>query len=115
MARRMGDGPRVVTANRLRDGVVVYLTGSGEWTEDICGATATDDPDHQQRLAARAAADVSARVVVGPYAVPVAVEGSTPRPLSRRERIRAGGPTVGLGATLRGAIPGVGRRQDGHV
>lgn len=97
MARKAPDGLKVLTANRLRDGAVVYLTDSGAWSEDIRRAAATDDPERQKGFSARVDVEVARRVVVGPYFVPVTLDGDAPCPLSQRERIRADGPTVAFG------------------
>lgn len=73
---------KVVTANRLRDGRVVYLAADG-WSEDIADASLLSEEE------ARA---VASPEVVEPYLIEVA-DGSR-RPVRRRERIRAAGPTV---------------------
>jgi hypothetical protein len=82
---------KVLTANRLVDGVVVYLSPDGRWTHDFAQAA---------RLAPEAAADAlgqaqaQPRMLVGPYLVEV--DGQTVEPRERlRETIRAEGPTVG--------------------
>ncbi len=85
---------QVVTANRLKDGEVVYLTKTGEWSPWLPEAAASDD---QEDLAARmdaAAQAVAARLVVEPYLMPIAEDDRGRRALSQRERIRARGPTV---------------------
>ena len=37
---------QLVTANRLRDGIAVFLTRSGEWSEEIDSAVLALEPDH---------------------------------------------------------------------
>ena len=85
---------RVVTANRLGDGAVVYLTGDGEWSEWIAVARVGADDAEAERLMAVAERAVEEPAVVEPYLIEVAVEGETVRPLRYREVIRATGPTV---------------------
>ena len=81
--------PSVVTANRLIDGIVVYLAREGGWTEEIGRARLAESEDEIKALEAEAAKDVAARKVVAVYPMDVAVKDGTVDPLSVRERIRA--------------------------
>jgi hypothetical protein len=81
--------PSVVTANRLTDGIVVYLASDGGWTEEIGRARLAETEDEVKALEAEAAKDVTARKVVAVYPLDVAVRDGTVDPLSVRERIRA--------------------------
>jgi hypothetical protein len=81
--------PSVVTANRLIDGIVVYLASEGGWTEEIGRARLAETEDEVKALEAEAARDVAARKVVAVYPMDVAVRDGTVDPLSVRERIRA--------------------------
>jgi Protein of unknown function (DUF2849) len=81
--------PSVVTANRLIDGIVVYLASEGGWTEEIGRARLAETEDEVKALEAEAAKDVAARKVVAVYPMDVAVRDGTVDPLSVRERIRA--------------------------
>ena len=92
--------PKIVTANRLRDGAVVYLSAAGEWVETIAEAGVGADAETAEALLAVATTAEQALRVVGPYLMDVAVEDGRPRPLGTREIIRAAGPTV-AGATIR--------------
>ena len=85
---------KVVTANRLRDGEVVYLTAAGEWTERLDGAGPAGTAEREAALLAVAERAVAARFVVDPYAMPVDAADGVLRPLSQREIIRAKGPSV---------------------
>ncbi len=84
---------RIVTANRLDDGLVVYLNGAG-WSERIDDAGVAGDDAAAGRLLARAEGPGQAVRVVDPYLIEVTREGAVPRPVSHREAIRARGPTV---------------------
>ena len=84
---------RIVTANRLDDGLVVYLNGAG-WSERIDDAGVAGDDAAAGRLLARAEGPGQALRVVDPYLIEVTREGAVPRPVSHREAIRARGPTV---------------------
>ena len=81
--------PSVVTANRLIDGIVVYLASDGGWTEEIGRARLAETEDEVKAIEAEAARDVAARKVVAVYPMDVAVRDGTVDPLSVRERIRA--------------------------
>lgn len=85
---------QVATANRLRDGAVVYLTADDTWSTDFAESAVARDAASAERLTAvanRAAAD---QVVVGPYLIEVAQSGGRFEPASTRERIRSRGPSV---------------------
>ena len=81
--------PSVVTANRLGDGIVVYLASDGSWTEEIGRARIAKTQDEVAALEAQAAEAVKARVVVAVYPMDVALHDGAVDPLSVRERIRA--------------------------
>ena len=90
---------QIITANRLGDGHVVYLTLNGDqtgWTTRAQSATvfAADDVDTALK---RAEADEKANIVVGLYATEIT--GKT-EPLGAKESIRAsGGPSIRFGET----------------
>ena len=81
--------PSVVTANRLVDGIVVYLAPDGSWTEDLDRARIASTEEETKMLEEEAAKDVKARKVVAVYPMEVAVKDGVVDPLSVRERIRA--------------------------
>ncbi|WP_020181310.1 DUF2849 domain-containing protein [Methylopila sp. M107] len=86
---------QVVTANRLIDGVVVYLDADGGWSDRIGQAVVLEaDADIEAALATGQKA-VEAQIIVEAYAIDVArdADGAL-RPLRLREVIRAFGPTV---------------------
>ena len=84
---------KIVTANRLDDGLVVYLNGAG-WSERIEDARIAGDDAAADGLLARAEGPGQEIRVIGPYLIEVTREGAAPRPVSNREAIRAQGPTV---------------------
>ncbi len=97
---------QVMTANRLRDGEVVFLTRSGVWKEQIDEAVLALEPQATAALEARAVADEKATLVTGPYLFDAErVEGYI-RATHMRERIRTLGPTVRLD---------LGKQADGTV
>jgi hypothetical protein len=81
---------KALTANRLDDGEVVFLS-RGQWVERFAEADLFDDED--AALAAEGHAKTLVRLLVEPYLIDVApVEGGV-APISYRERLRALGPT----------------------
>ena len=80
---------RAITANRLRDGAVVYLGPQG-WTETLADAVLAEDATP---LLARAESPPHRVVCVGPYAIEIESGDGGPRPLELKERVRALGPT----------------------
>ncbi len=85
---------KVVTANRLREGDVVYLTDTGRWSVHLNESRISDDAGVLDALMAQAEADVAARLIIGPYLMEVIEVDGILQPLSTREIIRAAGPTV---------------------
>ena len=88
---------QVVTANRLRQGDIVYLTAAGTWSPHLNESRASDDKAELDALLAKAAEDVAARLVVAVYAFEVVEIDGILQPLSAREIIRAAGPSVRAG------------------
>jgi hypothetical protein len=89
----MGQTAQVLTANRLREGEVVYWRG-GRWVASLAEAEVFQDATAATGALETAGEDVSARLVVNPYLFGVRTEGSMVRPIEEREIIRAAGPTV---------------------
>lgn len=85
---------QVITANRLRDGLVVYLTGSGSWSERVGDSVVVRSEDEAERRLAIAAASVTDRHVVDPYLIDIVEGDSDIRPKRFREQIRAFGPPI---------------------
>ena len=92
--KRRSTGPVVFTANRLRDGRVVWLAPGDRWSESIGDA---ERYEGEAIEAARAQAEAWAKrqIVVGPYDIAVEPGAGVPSPVTMRERIRALGPSVG--------------------
>lgn len=104
-------GWTVITANRLREGDVVYLADDGGWTTRLTDARAVDTPEDEATLLAVAERAVADQLVVGPYAMAVMREGGVLRPVGRRETIRAQRGPSPLSDTEYRSSQGV----DGHV
>lgn len=82
--------PKVVTANHLLAGDVVYQTATG-WTRDLTQAEIlTDEADADLRLID---ASQQTGVVVGVYLADIALHDGVPTPTHFRETFRATGPS----------------------
>lgn len=86
---------QVVTANRLADGVVVFLTADGGWSEQIGESAVAAGKEEAAALLALGETAERQQRVVAPYLIEVeCVDGRVARAKRFRERIRALGPTV---------------------
>jgi hypothetical protein len=102
--------PDVITANRLTDGLVVFQTVDGRWTEDFNRAAVLPDPQATADALKRAKQDEANNIVVEPYAVAVEERNGHLAPKALREAIRAAGPTIrrDLGKQALGQAPQAG-------
>lgn len=92
MAKNLSGDLQVASANRLADGIVVWLDDAGQWTDRLEHAAVARDPRNAEILLERARAE--SFTVVEPYLVAVAEdEAGALDPLSLREKIRASGLT----------------------
>jgi hypothetical protein len=87
---------QLVTANRLRDGIAVFLTRSGAWSEKIDEAALALEPQAAAALEARAKDDEKATLVTGSYLIDAERRDGRIRAAHIRERMRTLGPTVRL-------------------
>ena len=89
----MEKGPQILTANRLRDGDVVYWR-AGQWVGALADAEVFLAPGEAGAALACAGDAVRDRLVVNPYLFAARVDGDAAHPVEEREIIRAAGPTV---------------------
>lgn len=85
---------QVVIANRLRDGLTVFLAENNAWVEAIEDAAVAPSAERARELLAIGEAAAAANVVVGPYLIGVLEQPGRRTPIEWREAIRARGPTV---------------------
>jgi Protein of unknown function (DUF2849) len=88
-------GPSVVTANRTRDGVVIWRTAAHGWSAELADAAIVRTSDEARELLTEAVADdVGA---IGAYIAPVEIKNSGAiKPGNLREHIRSEGVTIDL-------------------
>lgn len=84
----------ILTANRLGDGIVVFLDFEGAWSESLAEAVVARSPDEVRALEDRGAYDAGRNLVVEPYLVEIREAAGRLEPIRYRERVRAAGPTI---------------------
>jgi hypothetical protein len=84
---------QVLTANRLRDGDVVYWR-DGAWVDHFAAANVFNEKAAADAALEAAQAFVKGRVVVAPYLFAVREDGGRIRAIEEREIIRSEGPSV---------------------
>lgn len=89
MSRRFT--PKVVTANRLLEGDVVYLTVDDRWSPLHSEAELIEDEAHAQMRLLHATAQKL--VVVGAYLADAKAGANGPEPIHFREEFRTRGPS----------------------
>ncbi|MEM7075590.1 MAG: DUF2849 domain-containing protein [Pseudomonadota bacterium] len=83
--------PKVVTANALIEGDVVYQTADDRWTRDLAQAELIEDEDLARLRLAQA--EGRPEEVVGPYLADAAASDAGPQPTHFREEFRRTGPS----------------------
>ena len=86
-------GPQMLTANRLRDGDVLYWK-AGHWVLTLAEGEVFTDPAAADAALAQAQAQLAENKVVAPYLFDVRLDAGRIVPVKEREIIRAAGPTV---------------------
>jgi hypothetical protein len=85
---------QMIIANRLIDGVVVFLGAGDTWVHDIAAGVVIGEDADAQRLLAVAKQHEDRCLVIDPQLIEVAEQDGRIRPVAIREAIRAFGPTV---------------------
>ncbi|MBP2549454.1 hypothetical protein J2858_002377 [Neorhizobium galegae] len=96
---------KVLTANRLTDGIAVWLDAGGTWNEKLQEALVARHAEAVAALEAIGKRDFSANLVVDVNVVEVEEVNGQLRPLRLRERIRAAGPSMDYAAGYPSADP----------
>lgn len=85
---------KILTANDLRNGGVVFATCQGNWSSFISQALVCDDIGTAEKLEMFGRQAVSEQIIVEPFWIAVTIENRIPRPVRFRERLRVCGPSV---------------------
>lgn len=87
---------KVITANRLTDGRVIYRTADAQWSPSLAEAQPLENDEADNALAI---AEGEFGIAVGPYLIDY-TEGEPGGQKWRREGIRLAGPTAGTTRAL---------------
>jgi len=85
---------KVLTANRLTDGISVWLGANGEWTVSLKEAFLARHDDAVAAITAAGDQALADNRVVDVNVIEIEETEHGPRPFRLRERIRADGPTI---------------------
>lgn len=85
---------KVLTANRLTDGLAVWLGPNGEWALSLREAFLARHDDAVNAIEAAGAQALADNRVVDVAVIEIEETATGPRPFRLRERIRADGPTI---------------------
>lgn len=85
---------RVMSANRLADGTIVYLGPDGSWVTHIGEAARLTSDAASDAALAKARASVAANLVLDPLIIDVTDGAEGLRATTLRNAIRALGPTI---------------------
>jgi Protein of unknown function (DUF2849) len=87
---------KVLTANRLSDGIAVWYAAPQKWVEDVTQAKQVSDKEGIAALEAVAAETIAKGQYCDVVFIDVEEADGSLRPVKLRERIRADGPTIRL-------------------
>jgi hypothetical protein len=102
---------KVISANRLADGIVVYAGRDGSWSEQLSQAKIFPSKAEAEAGLLVAQNDAKRNLVVEPVVVEVTEDASGLRAVTLREIIRARGPTIDFLPRTWAFARGAGRRQ----
>lgn len=96
---------KVLTANRLGDGIAVWLDASGQWSEHLQQALVARHAEAVASLEAIGKRDFAENRVVDVAVVDVGEVDGRLWPTRLRERIRAAGPSIAYASGFKPADP----------
>lgn len=85
---------KVLTANRLGDGIAVWLDAGGQWTEKLQDAFVARHAEAIAALEEAGRQAFASNIVLDVNVIDVEEKDGVLWPLRLRERIRAEGPTI---------------------
>lgn len=85
---------RILTANRVIDGLVVFFSAEHNWVVDISGALVAEDPQALEWLEEHLVSSNAGTEVTDAYLFDAERVAGVIRPIHIRERIRTLGPSV---------------------
>ncbi len=93
---------KVLTANRLTDGISVWLDAAGAWTESLQDAFVARHAEAATALETTGKKAFADNKVVDVNVIEIEEVDGVLRPLRLRERIRAEGPSIDYAAGYKG-------------
>lgn len=90
---------KILTANRLDDGRVVWFSTDNLWDSNPNKALLAQTPQDIDLLEKALAVSLSNNLVVDANLIDISDDTSDHQPVRLRERIRKNGPTIAYGAT----------------
>lgn len=85
---------KIISANRLADGIVVYAGPQGSWLDRLDAAQIFESQAEAETGLAAARDDAKRNLILDPFIVEIAHDARGLRALSLRNVIRAQGPTI---------------------
>ena len=85
---------KILTANRLTDGIAVWLAPDHSWAETIDAAEVARDKAGEENLERAGEIAAQKNQVVDVNLIDIEIVDGRIHPLRLRERIRAAGPTI---------------------
>jgi hypothetical protein len=104
--------PKVISANRLADGIVVYFGRDGSWFERLSQAEVFASKAEAEAGLLIAQNDAKRNLVVEPVVVEITDDASGLRAVTLREIIRARGPTIDFLPRTHAFAPGADAPQE---
>ena len=89
-----GPMQQVVIANRLTDGVVVFLGRDRQWVTYLKDCPPAETPEEAEALLAMGVEAENNQEIVGPELIEVQDQNGTLAPIKMREAMRARGPSI---------------------
>ena len=86
--------PKIVTANMLATGTVVFLGDTGLWVDSVDDARTFSDADAADEGLAIGQRDAQRAIIVDPFVTDKGLPGDAKMGMTLRDSIRAFGPTI---------------------
>jgi hypothetical protein len=85
---------KILTANDLHSGGVIYAADNGNWSQFITQAVLSDEGVSEEKLISIGKLAVSTQKAVEPFLIDIEIENGIPVPVHFREQLRVNGPSV---------------------
>ncbi len=96
---------QIISANRLSDGLIVFLDKENKWVEAATQAAVFDTKESAASALARGQVDIKTNLVVDVAAIDMVEVAGRLQPSHLRDSIRMAGPTITPGSSLKLSEP----------